>query len=92
MDVAEIAASSALSRSIANLDHQGHVLLVVLDGLLEKRLDLFGELTGVLVRQSTDVLALKNNKKENGGSKLILEKQNSQNLLNLDQKGQGEVI
>ena len=40
-------------------DHEDHVLLVVLDGLLEEGLHLLGELARVLMAQPTNVLALK---------------------------------
>lgn len=39
------------------LDHEDHVLLVVLDRLLEEGLHLLGELPGVLVTQPTNVFS-----------------------------------
>ena len=35
MDVAEVTARSSLRRTVTNFNHQSHVLLVVLDGLLK---------------------------------------------------------
>ena len=35
MDVAEVTARAALRRTVTNFNHQSHVLLVVLDGLLK---------------------------------------------------------
>ena len=35
MDVAEVTTCSSLRRTVTNFNHQSHVLLVVLDGLLK---------------------------------------------------------
>ena len=49
VDVAQVATGPALGRAISDFHHQAHVLLVVLDGFFEERLDLLGEFAGVLV-------------------------------------------
>ena len=49
MDVAKVATCATLGRTVTDFHHQGHVLFIVLDGLLKQGLYFFGEFPGILM-------------------------------------------
>ena len=57
--VAKVSTGSTLSCPVSDLQHQDHVLLVVLDGFLEECFHLLWEFSRILMAQSANVLALK---------------------------------